>query len=108
MARGQLVRYKTVLEPKQASLERGLRYRERIAIEKTPDLVEEVQLAADRELAIRTCDHDAGPVATSPDRSGSPPPGGLRYLLALRGGDRLEPTARLAVGRVLHQLPAEL
>src|SRR5438477_8360290 len=52
-------KYKAVLEAKQAELSLGLRNREDIAIEKTPDAIDEVQLAGERELAIRTLDRES-------------------------------------------------
>jgi DnaK suppressor protein len=46
-------KYKKALEAKQAELSLGLRNREDIAIEKTSDTIDEVQLAGERELATR-------------------------------------------------------
>ena len=59
MNRTELNKYKTLLEAKQAELAAGLRNREDIAIEKTPDAIDEVQLAGERELAIRTLDRES-------------------------------------------------
>src|ERR1035438_5993505 len=59
MNRTELEKYKRVLEAKQAELSAGLRKREDIAIEKTPDAIDEVQLAGERELAIRTLDRES-------------------------------------------------
>ena len=59
MNRTELEKYKRVLEAKQAELAAGLRKREDIAIEKTPDGIDEVQLAGERELAIRTLDRES-------------------------------------------------
>ena len=42
-----------------AELSAGLRNREDIAIEKTPDALDEVQLAGERELAIRNLDRES-------------------------------------------------
>ena len=53
MTKNELNKYKTLLEAKQAELAGGLRNREGIAIEKTADALDEVQLAGERELAIR-------------------------------------------------------
>src|SRR5579864_4146814 len=53
MNQTELNKYKAMLEAKQAELSKGLRNREDIAIEKTPDAIDEVQLAGERELAIR-------------------------------------------------------
>jgi DnaK suppressor protein len=63
MNRTELEKYKRVLEAKQAELAAGLRKREDIAIEKTPDAIDEVQLAGERELAIRTLDRALARVA---------------------------------------------
>lgn len=59
MSKTELERYKTVLEARQAELSGALRNREDIAIEKTPDALDEVQLAGERELAIRNLDRDS-------------------------------------------------
>src|SRR5580693_10265266 len=59
MTQTELNKYKAVLEAKQAELSVGLRNREDIAIEKTPDALDEVQLAGERELAIRNLDRES-------------------------------------------------
>ena len=59
MNKTDLEKYKGMLEAKQAELSGGLRNREEIAIEKTPDALDEVQLAGERELAIRNLDREA-------------------------------------------------
>ncbi len=59
MNRTELDKYKAMLEAKQAELSNGLRNRDEIAIEKTPDALDEVQLAGERELAIRNLDREA-------------------------------------------------
>jgi len=59
MNRTELEKYKRVLEAKQAELAAGLRKRDDIAIEKSPDALDEVQLAGERELAIRTLDRES-------------------------------------------------
>lgn len=59
MKQTELEKYKAVLEAKQAELATGLRNREDIAIEKTPDALDEVQLAGERELAIRNLDRES-------------------------------------------------
>jgi len=59
MNKTELEKYKRALEAKQAELLRGLRKRDDIAIEKTPDALDEVQLAGERELAIRTLDRES-------------------------------------------------
>ncbi len=59
MTKIELDKYKTVLETKLKELSDALRNREDIAIEKTPDALDEVQLAGERELAIRNLDRDS-------------------------------------------------
>ena len=59
MTKTELNKYKNLLEAKQAELAGGLRNREGIAIEKTADALDEVQLAGERELAIRTLDRES-------------------------------------------------
>src|SRR5208283_4805489 len=59
MTKTELTKYKAMLETKQAELSAGLRNREDIAIEKTPDAIDEVQLAGERELAIRNLDRES-------------------------------------------------
>jgi hypothetical protein len=59
MNKTDLEKYKAMLEAKQAELAAGLRNREDIAIEKTPDALDEVQLAGERELAIRNLDRES-------------------------------------------------
>jgi len=59
MTQTEINKYKAMLEAKQTELSVGLRNREDIAIEKTPDALDEVQLAGERELAIRNLDRDS-------------------------------------------------
>ena len=59
MNKTDLEKYKKILEAKQQDLARGLRNRDDIAIEKTPDALDEVQLAGERELAIRNLDRES-------------------------------------------------
>ena len=59
MTQTELGKYKKVLEARQAELSLGLRNRDDIAIEKTPDALDEVQLAGERELAIRNLDRES-------------------------------------------------
>jgi len=59
MNKTEVEKYKKILETKQAELARGLRNRDDIAIEKTPDALDEVQLAGERELAIRNLDRES-------------------------------------------------
>jgi DnaK suppressor protein len=55
----ELEQFKGILETMQADLQRPLRRRDEIAIETTPDALDEVQNAAERELAIRQLEHDS-------------------------------------------------
>ena len=59
MTQTEINKYKAMLEAKQAELSVGLRNRDDIAIEKTPDAIDEVQLAGERELAIRNLDRES-------------------------------------------------
>ena len=59
MTQTELKKYKAILEAKAAELSAGLRNRDEIAIEKTPDAIDEVQLAGERELAIRNLDRES-------------------------------------------------
>jgi DnaK suppressor protein len=59
MTQTEINKYKAMLEAKQVELSAGLRNRDDIAIEKTPDAIDEVQLAGERELAIRNLDRES-------------------------------------------------
>ncbi len=59
MTKTELNKYKEVLESKQAELAKVLRNRDGITIEKSPDALDEVQNAAERELAIRNLDRES-------------------------------------------------
>src|ERR1700678_4432829 len=59
MTKTELNKFKEVLETKQAELTQVLRNRDGIAIEKSPDALDEVQNAAERELAIRNLDRES-------------------------------------------------
>jgi DnaK suppressor protein len=54
-----LQQFKGILETMLADLQRPLRRLDEIAIETTPDALDEVQNAAERELAIRQLEHDS-------------------------------------------------
>ena len=60
MTKNELNKFKQILDAKQSELARVLRNREAIAIEKSPDALDEVQHAAERELAIRNLDRESG------------------------------------------------
>ncbi len=59
MTKNELNKYKNILETKRTELESVLRNRDAIAIEKSPDALDEVQHAAERELAIRNLDRES-------------------------------------------------
>jgi len=59
MTKKDLNTYTNVLEAKQEELIRMVRNRDGIAIEKSPDALDEVQYATERELAIRSLDRDS-------------------------------------------------
>ena len=59
MTKTELNKYKKVLEQKQDELERVVRNRDAITIEKSADALDEVQHAAERELAIRNLDRES-------------------------------------------------
>src|SRR5258708_15082350 len=55
----ELNKFKTILVSKQTELEKIVRNRDGIAIEKSSDALDEVQHAAERELAIRNLDRES-------------------------------------------------
>jgi DnaK suppressor protein len=59
MTKSGLEKYRTDLETKQREIKVSVRNRDDIAIEKTPDTIDEVQLAGERELAIRNLDRES-------------------------------------------------
>ncbi len=59
MTKQELNKFRQMLETKQAELSAVVRNREGIAIEKSPDALDEVQHAAERELAIRNLDRES-------------------------------------------------
>jgi DnaK suppressor protein len=59
MTKSELSKYGNVLEAKQAELVQLVRNRDGIAIEKSADALDEVQLATERELAIRRLDRES-------------------------------------------------
>jgi DnaK suppressor protein len=59
MTKTEMNKFKMILDTKRRELEGNVRNREGIAIEKTPDALDEVQHAAERELAIRTLDRES-------------------------------------------------
>lgn len=59
MTKTDTAKYKQILEERQAELVSVLRNRDAITIEKSPDALDEVQNAAERELAIRNLDRES-------------------------------------------------
>ncbi|MDQ2899065.1 MAG: TraR/DksA family transcriptional regulator [Acidobacteriota bacterium] len=59
MSKNELEKFRAILAAKQSELAYSLRNRDDIAIEKTPDALDEVQLAGERELAIRNLDRES-------------------------------------------------
>jgi DnaK suppressor protein len=59
MSHSEIERYLAMLEAKKTELSSGLRSLDDIAIEKTPDTLDEVQFAGERELAIRNLDRES-------------------------------------------------
>lgn len=59
MTKAETNKYKDILESRQAELVEVIRNREGITIEKSPDALDEVQNAAERELAIRNLDRES-------------------------------------------------
>jgi DnaK suppressor protein len=59
MTKTELNKFRAILEARQAELEHAVRDREGITIEKSPDAIDEVQHAAERELAIRNLDRES-------------------------------------------------
>jgi DnaK suppressor protein len=59
MTKTDLEKFKNTLETKRMELSGSLRNRDEIVIEKAPDALDEVQLAGERELAIRNLDRDS-------------------------------------------------
>jgi DnaK suppressor protein len=59
MTKIELSKYKKILENKQDELERIVTNRDAITIEKSADALDEVQHAAERELAIRNLDRES-------------------------------------------------
>ena len=59
MTKSELIKYRNVLEAKQADLLQLVRNRDGIAIEKSPDALDEVQHATERELAFLNLDRES-------------------------------------------------
>jgi DnaK suppressor protein len=59
MTKTDLEKFRSILDTKRSELSGSLRNRDEIVIEKAPDALDEVQLAGERELAIRNLDRDS-------------------------------------------------
>lgn len=59
MTKIELNKFMKILEARQAELEQVVRNRDAITIEKSADALDEVQHAAERELAIRNLDRES-------------------------------------------------
>jgi DnaK suppressor protein len=59
MSKSEINKFKIILTTKQSELAPRLRKRDGIAIEKTPDALDEVRLAAERELMTRNLERDS-------------------------------------------------
>ncbi len=59
MTKTELNKFKKILQDKQDELEQVVRNRDAITIEKSADALDEVQHAAERELAIRNLDRES-------------------------------------------------
>lgn len=59
MTEAERKKFRNILEAKQAALSGSLCSREEIAIEKAPDTLDAIQLAGEREVAIRNLDRDS-------------------------------------------------
>ncbi len=59
MTKTEVSKFKKILETKQEELERIVRNRDAITIEKSADALDEVQHASERELAIRNLDRES-------------------------------------------------
>ncbi|MGH9608414.1 MAG: TraR/DksA family transcriptional regulator [Bryobacteraceae bacterium] len=59
MTKTEVNKFKKILETKRDELERVVRNRDAITIEKSADALDEVQHAAERELAIRNLDRES-------------------------------------------------
>lgn len=59
LSKADIEKFRQILAKRMAELEEVVRNREGIAIEKSPDALDEVQNAAERELAIRNLDRES-------------------------------------------------
>ena len=105
MTQTELNKYKAMLEAKQAELSAGLRNREDIAIEKTPDAIDEVQLAGERELAIRNLDRESNLLRNVKGALVRIADGSYGVCMHCEEDIKTKRLGRGAVDQVLHQVP---
>jgi DnaK suppressor protein len=60
MTRTELNRFRTILKVKYAELARATGRRDGITIERTPDTLDEIRFAADREMSTRNLEWQSG------------------------------------------------
>ena len=59
MTRTELKNFQTILTARQAELAQAMRKRDGIEIERTPDVLDQVQFASERELSTRTLERES-------------------------------------------------
>lgn len=59
LVNSDLTKFRLILETRVAALERGVTQRDDIAIESTPDAIDEVQRASERALAISNIERES-------------------------------------------------
>ena len=59
MTKSEINKFKTMLATKQSELAPQLRKRDGIAIQKTPDALDEIQLASERDLMTRNLERES-------------------------------------------------
>ena len=59
MTKTEIKEFKAILKAKQIELPQMMRHRDGIEIEKTPDALDETQLATERELATRNLERES-------------------------------------------------
>jgi len=105
MTKTDLEKFRNILDTKRAELSGSLRNRDEIVIEKAPDALDEVQLAGERELAIRNLDRDSNMLRQIRRALGRIADGS--YGVCLHCDEDISPKRIAAVpwGCVLHQVP---
>jgi DnaK suppressor protein len=59
MTKTELDKFKSIIETKRAELTGALRYRDEIVVERASDMLDDLQLAREREMAIRNLTRDS-------------------------------------------------